>query len=204
MYLETENSQHFAGSIFNAIVGPRPIGWISTVSAAGQVNLAPFSYFTGVSPSPAMLMFVCNGARDRNEKDTLANLKETGEFVFNLAMWDLKELVNLSSATVPHGEDEFELAGLAKGKCMRVIPPRVEAAAASMECRVLQVIPILEDGKLSTIVIGKVLGIHIRDEFLNAAGGFDTLKAKPLLRMGGTMYATIGESTGVLGRPTAA
>jgi flavin reductase (DIM6/NTAB) family NADH-FMN oxidoreductase RutF len=71
-----------------------------------------------------------------------------------------------------------------------------------MECRVLQVIPILEDGKLSTIVIGKVVGVHVRDEFVNVAGGFDTLKAKPLLRMGGTVYATIGEITGALGRPS--
>jgi flavin reductase (DIM6/NTAB) family NADH-FMN oxidoreductase RutF len=195
MFIDPETSADLKRSIFNAIVAPRPIGWISSISATGQVNLAPFSHFNIVSTSPAVLIFSCNSPEDRPEKDTLANVRATGEFVFNLVSYDLREQMNLTSTAAPHGIDEFELAQLEKAASMKVRPPRVAASPANLECRVLRIVEIAPEAAgetASNVVFGRVVGLHIQDQFLDDAGRFDTVRARPLTRLGGIQYAAPG------------
>lgn len=196
MFIDPQNSPGFKRSIFNAIVAPRPIGWISTLSEEGVANLAPFSQFNLVSTAPPVVMFACNTPADRAEKDTITNVRASGEFVVNLVSWALREAMNVSSTPAPHGVDEFGLAAIAKAACVKVGPPRVAASPANLECRVLRIIEIdpQDPGDTpSTVVFGKVVGLHIADGFLDEDGRFDTLKAQPTTRLGGIQYATVGE-----------
>jgi flavin reductase (DIM6/NTAB) family NADH-FMN oxidoreductase RutF len=197
MYQEITDSSTGFASLFNAIVAPRPIGWISTISSAGMVNLAPFSYFNAISPAPAMVMFCCNGPTPgRDRKDTVSNLHDVPEFVANFVSWDLREAMNATSATVSAETNEFELAGLEHAPSKIVRPPRVLAAPAHLECRVVRIVELPPQGPrdvMSNLVIGKVVAVHVQDQFLNAQGRFDTLKARPLVRLGGFNYATLGE-----------
>jgi flavin reductase (DIM6/NTAB) family NADH-FMN oxidoreductase RutF len=196
MFFDPLTAPGFKRSIFNAIVAPRPIGWISSISGDGRFNLAPFSQFNLVSTSPPIVMFACNTPADRAEKDTIANVRATGEFVVNLVSWALREAMNLTSTPLPHGADEFELAGLAKAASTMVQAPRVAASPASMECRVVRLIrvePEFPGETLSTVVFGRVIGLHIDDAYLDAEGRFDTVKAQPATRLGGFQYATVGE-----------
>jgi flavin reductase (DIM6/NTAB) family NADH-FMN oxidoreductase RutF len=195
MFIDPETSKDLKRSIFNAIVAPRPIGWISSISAAGAVNLAPFSHFNIVSTSPPVIIFSCNAPEDRREKDTLANVRATGEFVYNLVSYDLREAMNITSTAAPHGVDEFELAQLKKAQSTKVRPPRVAASPANLECRVLRIVEIAPEEKgdtLSCVVFGRVVGLHIQEQFLDAGGRFDTVKARPLTRLGGMQYAAPG------------
>lgn len=181
--------------IFNAIVAPRPIGWISSQSAAGHVNLAPFSHFAIVSTAPPVILFSCNTPGDRAEKDTLSNVRATGEFVYNLATYDLRDAVNMTSTPAAPEVDEFDLAKLEKAPSNYVKPPRVAASPANLECKVLRIVTIEPDqpgDTPSNVVFGRVVGMHIRDEYLLAGGKFDTMKAQPLTRLGGIQYAPPG------------
>jgi flavin reductase (DIM6/NTAB) family NADH-FMN oxidoreductase RutF len=196
MFFDPQTAPDFRRSIFNAIVAPRPIGWISSMSRDGRVNLAPFSQFNLASTAPPVVMFACNKPQDRDEKDTVANVRATGEFVVNLVSWDLREAMNTTSTAAPHGVDEFELAGLEKGQSVKVRPPRVLASPANLECRVLRFIeidPEFPGETPSTLVLGRVLGLHIREGFLDREGRFDTVRAQPTTRLGGNQYATVGQ-----------
>jgi flavin reductase (DIM6/NTAB) family NADH-FMN oxidoreductase RutF len=204
MFLDPAASPGFKRTLFNAIVAPRPIGWISTMNGKGEVNLAPFSHFNLVSTSPPVVIFSCNAPADRLEKDTLANVRETGEFVTNLATWDLREPMNLSSMNAPYGTDEFELAGLEKAPSVMVKPPRVAASPASMECRLLRIVDIEPTGPgetFSNVVFGRIVGVHLDERFVDADGHFDTVRAEPLTRMDGNRYSTVGRMD-ILGRPS--
>jgi flavin reductase (DIM6/NTAB) family NADH-FMN oxidoreductase RutF len=195
MFIDPRQASNLNRNVFNAIVAPRPIGWISTVDHEGHANLAPFSHFNIVSTAPPVILFSCNTPADRPEKDTLANVRATGEFVFNLATYDLREAVNISSTPAPHGIDEFELAGLDKAPGVNVRPPRVSASPASLECIVLRIVeiePEQEGDTMSHVVFGRVVGLHVQDGFLNEKGRFDTAKAQPLSRLGGISYAAPG------------
>jgi len=195
LFIDPQTEPGFKRTLFNAIVAPRPIGWISSISASGQVNLAPFSQFNLVSTAPPVVMFSCNTPEDRSEKDTLANVRATGEFVANLASWDLREAMNLSSTPAPHGIDEFELAGLEKALSVMVRPPRVAASPANLECRVIRIIeiePEFAGETVSSVVFGRIVGVHMRDEFVDANGRFDTGAAQALTRLGGAQYAAVG------------
>jgi flavin reductase (DIM6/NTAB) family NADH-FMN oxidoreductase RutF len=181
--------------IFNAIVAPRPIGWISSCSDTGHINLAPFSHFNIVSTAPPVILFSCNTPGDRAEKDTLANVRATGEFVYNLATYELREAVNATSAAAPPEIDEFALVGLEKAPSVNVKPPRVAAAPANLECRLLRIVEIEPEqpgDTSSNVVFGRVIGLHIQDEFMTAGGRFDTARARPLTRLGGIQYASPG------------
>jgi flavin reductase (DIM6/NTAB) family NADH-FMN oxidoreductase RutF len=196
MFVDPRNSAGFKRSIFNAIVAPRPIGWISSLGSGGSANLAPFSQFNLVSTAPPVVMFACNTPEDRNEKDTIANVRATGEFVVNLVSWDLREAMNITSTPAPHGVDEFVLAGLVKESCVKVRPPRVAASPANLECRVLRILeidPQRPGDTRSILVLGNVVGIHIQDRFLDSQGRFDTARAQPTTRLGGIQYATVGQ-----------
>lgn len=178
---------------FKAIVAPRPIGWTSTISAAGVVNLAPYSFFNAFSSRPPIIGF-------SSEKlgDSLANVRETGEFVFNLVSEALAEAMNATSASVGPEVDEFELAGIAKAPSRMVAPPRVAASPASLECRVLQVIALTDlDGASagSHLVLGQVVDVHIDPAYI-VEGRFDTAAARPLARCGYLAdYAVVRELT---------
>jgi flavin reductase (DIM6/NTAB) family NADH-FMN oxidoreductase RutF len=196
MFIDPQTAPGFKRSIFNAIVAPRPIGWISSMGTDGSVNLAPFSQFNLVSTAPPVVMFACNTPQDRAEKDTIANVRATGEFVVNLVSWDLREAMNITSTPVPRGSDEFELARIEKAASVKVRAPRVAASPANLECRVLRIIdiaPELPGETPSTVVMGRVLGLHIREGFLDSNGRFDTVKAQPMTRLGGNYYATLGQ-----------
>lgn len=181
---------------FKACVVPRPIGWISTVSGAGRVNLAPFSFFNAISESPPMVMFCANGPHvEGGEKDSVRNARETGEFVVNLATWDLREAVNASSAAVGHDVSEFELTGLAAQPSTIVRPPRVAASPIALECAVTEIhhLPTETPQGIGRMVMGRVLGIHI-DEAVLVDGRISTKLLCPMSRLGYLEYAVISET----------
>ena len=164
-----------------AIIAPRPIGWISSIDAAGAVNLAPYSFFNMVSDEPPMVMFSSNGW-----KDSVRNVSETGEFVANLAVRFLSEQMNLSSAAVPSEVDEMELASLEKAPSVLVKPPRVAAAPAALECSCVSIQRLRGIGGVESsnyMVIGQIVGVHIDPAYLKD-GIFDTAGARPLGRCG--------------------
>ena len=168
------------------------------MSQGGGANLAPFSQFNLVSTAPPVVMFACNTPVDRSEKDTITNVRATGEFVVNLVSWDLREAMNISSTPASYGTDEFLLAGLAKGDCVKVAAVRVAASPANLECRVIRIVEIEPEDPgdtRSTLVFGTVVGLHIDEAFLDVAGRFDTEKARPTTRLGGIQYASVGSVT---------
>jgi flavin reductase (DIM6/NTAB) family NADH-FMN oxidoreductase RutF len=175
---------------FNAIVGPRPIGWIASNSAAGQLNLAPYSFFNAFNYIPPIIGFSSIGW-----KDSVRNIQETGEFVWNLATRELAERMNQTCAAVPPEVSEFELAGLTPAPSRLVKVPRVLESPVSMECRLTQLIQLQRaDGETvpSWLVLGEVVGVHI-DRRLLKDGVYDTAAAAPILRGGGPAdYFSIG------------
>lgn len=200
-----DTAKEWPNSIFNAIVAPRPIGWISTCDVAGNVNLAPFSYFNAISTTPPMVVFACNAPADRKEKDTLANVRATGEFCANLATFDLRHAMNMTSATVAAGRDEFELAGLEKAANTRIRAPRVAASPAALECVVIRIVDLMPEApgeRHCGLVIGRVVAVHVADEYITDAGRFDSALARPVARLGGYNYTAL-ESLFEMGRPDA-
>lgn len=178
---------------FKALAVPRPIGWISTVDAKGVPNLAPYSFFNAVSDRPAMVMFSTGG-----RKDSLRNIEATGEFTCSLSTYDLREQMNMSSAPVAPGVDEFALAGLTATASTYVKAPRVGESPAAFECRHWKSIemPAHEDGKSEpyTVVFGLVVGIYIDDAFIRD-GLVDTPAMRPLARLGYMDYAVLEPAT---------
>jgi len=176
---------------FNAIVGPRPIGWIASRSAAGVLNLAPYSFFNAFNYTPPLI-----GFSSTSRKDSLNNIEATGEFVWNLATRELAEAMNASSALVPPEVDEFALAGLATAPSRVVSVPRVAASPVAFECRVAQIIRLQgADGSPTDawLTIGEVVGVHIAERLL-VDGIYDTAAARPILRGGGPAdYFELGE-----------
>lgn len=176
---------------FKAIVAPRVIGWISSQSATGQVNLAPYSFFGAFATFPYIIGFSSEGF-----KDSIANIEATGEFVWNLSSQPLAQQMNKTSAPVSHEIDEFDLAGLTKAPGVNVSVPHVAESPAALECKLLQIIRLNAlDGKPmdNWLTLGQVVGVHIRGEFLKD-GLFDTAAAQPIMRAGYRGdYATIGE-----------
>ena len=167
---------------FNAIVGPRPIGWISSRSAQGRLNLAPYSFFNAFNYTPPIVGFASLG-----EKDTLRNVRETGEFVWNLVTRPLAEAMNASCASVPPEVDEFDLAGLTPAPSRLIAVPRVAESPVSFECRVTQEIQLqgLDGAKVPTwLTFGEVIAVHI-DKSLLPGGIYRTAGAHPVLRAGG-------------------
>jgi len=186
-----------------ALVVPRPIGWISTRSTAGVANLAPFSFSNMVSQNPPMIMFCANAVHEEGgDKDTLLNARSTGEFVFNLATFDLREQMNDSSATIARSADEFAYTGLTPAPCRFVSAPRVLESPVSLECKVVQIVDLLRDGvsgSPNTMTIGKVVGVHVRREIVRD-GLVDTVCTRPLARLGYLDYGTCSDIF-VMGRP---
>ena len=191
MFYDARKNDHgFQNDPFKAIVAPRPIGWVSTLSAAGVANLAPYSYFNAVAQDPHYIVLGSGG-----RKDTLRNIQDTDEFALSLATFDLREQMNASSANVAHGVDEFALAGLGKAACRFIAAPRVAESPVCLECRLFKVIDLPDDGGsvADYLIVGRVIGIHIDDRFI-ADGRVDTAAMQPIARLGYSEYATVTEA----------
>ena len=180
---------------FKALVAPRPIGWITTMSRAGVVNLAPFSYFNAVADTPPCVMFCPNGTKpDGAPKDSLTNVEETGEFVFNIATWATREQMNLTSAHEPGSIDEMAKAGLTAVPSLKVKPPRVGESPVHFECRHLQTVEMPEGkrGVRNFVVFGQVVAVHVSEEVVTD-GLVDYRKLRPIARLGYMDYCVVDE-----------
>lgn len=194
MYYEPGTTAHgLPHDPFKSCVVPRPIGWISTRSADGADNLAPYSQFTNVSFDPPMVMFSSNQTTDARRKDTVVNAEQTGSFVWNMATWNLREAVNVTAEELPHGIDEFERAGLTKAEARQIDAPMVADSPVRFECEYLQTLRLPGGGKMGTVdvVFGRVIGVHIADEAITADGKVDILGVRPIARMGYFDYTSV-------------
>ena len=195
MYYETDKNDH--GLPFNplkACVVPRPIGWMTTMSAAGVVNLAPFSFFNLLSYDPPFVMFSAGvHEEDGGKKDTVMNVEATGEFVFNMATWAQKDQMNHTALVIEHGVDEMAAAGLEPLPSRLVRPPRVKGSPIQFECRLHQVIrlPGRKPSGQHDMVIGRVVAVHIDDAALTPEGRIDVLKIRPIARLGYKDYTSV-------------
>jgi flavin reductase (DIM6/NTAB) family NADH-FMN oxidoreductase RutF len=190
----------FPHDVFKGLVIPRPIGWIATMSRAGELNLAPYSFFNGVSSWPQIVAFASESAKD---SQTFA--EETGEFTWSMATWPLRDKMNLTSAGLPRGVSEFEHAGLATAPARKVRPPRVAESPAALECRVTQVLRVLDlDGNETggAVVFGQVVGIHV-DERCVENGRMNAVAMQPIARCGYDEYSVI-ERVFSMARPSGA
>jgi flavin reductase (DIM6/NTAB) family NADH-FMN oxidoreductase RutF len=173
---------------FKAIIAPRPIGWIGSCDAEGRPNLAPYSFFNAVGSRPNMIAFASEGL-----KDSARNVRDTGEFTFSLATLPLAEKMNLSSASLQEGENEFDFADLAMANSRLVRPPFVADSPAALECKVVHFIELQDlEGRPTEkfLTVGQVVATHIRDEFIRD-GRFDAVKAQSIARCGYNDYATL-------------
>ena len=197
MFYEPRAGHGLAQNPFNAIVVPRPIGWISTLDELGRVNLAPFSFFNAVAYVPPQVMFATTGPHTQGGgyKDSMRNALAGGEFVVNLATWGLRDAVNLSSAPAPHGVDELELAGLTASPSRVVAPPRVAESPVHLECRVTTHVelPTPDTEDPNTVVFGEVVGIHIADEAI-VDGIVDVTRLDPIARLGYREYVHVRDT----------
>ena len=173
-----------------ALVAPRPIGWISTLSREGVANLAPYSFFNLVASGPSIVAFSSAG-----RKDSQTNAEQTGEFVCNIASFDQREAVNSSAATLPPEIDEFALTGLGTLPSQLIKPPRVKGAPAHLECVYLQTVPLFsKDGVRNgfDLILGEVVGVHIDDQFIKD-GLVDTAAMRLIARLGYLDYSVTDE-----------
>ena len=173
---------------FKALVAPRPIGWISTVSAAGELNLAPYSYFNAFSSNPPIVGFSSEG-----DKDSSTFAMETGEFVWSMATWDLRDQMNATAASLARGESEFAHARLEPAPSRLVRPPRVAASPAAFECRVTEMVKLKDmDGRDSgrRLVLGRVVGIYVDERFVSK-GRVDSAAMRPIARGGYDEYSVV-------------
>ena len=184
MFYQPKDGHGLPHSPFNAIVSPRPIGWISTRGPQGD-NLAPYSFFNAVAYTPPQVIFA------GDLKDSIRNIQETGVFATNVVSRPMWEQMNQTAAHLPQGVDEFTHAGVQKAECKLINCPRVALAPATLECRLQQVVT-LEVGK-DFLVICTVIGVHIGDEYLTG-GRFDAVKAQVMSRLGYMDYAQITET----------
>jgi len=189
---EPKNGHGLAHDPLNSIVVPRPIGWVSTLDKDGRRNLAPYSFFNLYSYKPPIIGFSSNGW-----KDSVRNIQETGEFVWNLATRDLAIQMNETSAPLPHGVDEFERAKLEAAPSRLVKPPRVAVSPVAFECKLTQLIPLTNTAGQeinSWLSLGEVVCVHIEKSLIEG-GVYDTVKARPIARGGGPAdYFAVEES----------
>ena len=190
MFYRPEAGHGLPHNPFNAIVAPRPIGWISTRGAQGD-NLAPYSFFNALAYVPPQVMFASTGKKgDRHgTKDSVAQIIETGVFCVNIATGNLREAVNASSAPLPAGSSEFDAGGIGSTPCTTIDCLRVAGAAAALECRMTQIVPLA--GEANFAVFGAVTGVHLRDDCV-VDGRFDPRAAGGwIARLGYKDYAAV-------------
>jgi flavin reductase (DIM6/NTAB) family NADH-FMN oxidoreductase RutF len=189
MFFETAKNDHgLPYNPFKAIVAPRPIGWITSISHQGEINLAPYSFFNAVSEDPPMVMFSSGG-----RKDSISFIEETKEFVCNFANFALREAVSRTGMEFARGVNEMIEAGLEPAPSRLVQPPRVAASPCGLECRLLQIVDLRDlEGQTSQryVVFGQVVGVHIDDRFIKD-GRLDTAAMQPIARCGYNDYAVV-------------
>ena len=192
MFYHPKNGHGLAHNPFNAIVTPRPIGWISTRGADGSENLAPYSFFNAVAYVPPQVMFASTSTKpDRDgTKDSVANIRDTGVFCVNIVEYAMKDAMNETSGPWAKEVDEFTKAGLERADCETIACSRVAAAPASLECKLTQIVTL--EGEANFLVLGEVIGVHLRDNCIKD-GIFDVLSYQPLTRLGYRDYSRITE-----------
>jgi flavin reductase (DIM6/NTAB) family NADH-FMN oxidoreductase RutF len=175
------------------VVTPRPIAWVTTLSPAGVVNLAPFSFFNAFGANPPIVIFSPTLRRDGSKKDTLINLESLGEFVLNAATAPLAEKINLTSKEITPSESEVFLAKLTALPSVKVRPPRIAESPVNMECKVRQIIPCGAGPIAANLVIGEVLVMHIADDVLDDRRRIDPRKLRTVARLGGDFWCNTSE-----------
>lgn len=183
------------------IVTPRPIAWVSTVSDEGVHNLAPYSFFNGVTANPPSVVFSPVNRRDGSKKDTVINIEQNRQFVVNIVNRELAEVMNQTSAEYDSEVDEFEITGIAYEASSKVAPRRVKESPIQLECELIQIVPVGEGPLASNLVIGKILLAHVSDSVLDSDGQIDPQKVDSVGRMGGIAYSTTRDRF-ELDRPT--
>ncbi len=192
MFYRPEDGHGLPHNPFNAIITPRPIGWISTRSTDGVNNLAPYSFFNGVAYFPPQVMFASTGAKHDQEggKDSVANIEATGVFCVNVVANAHRDAMNASSEGLSKDIDEFAHAGLTPVECDTIPCPRVEGAPAALECKLTKIVTL--PGVANRVVFGEVTGIHLHDDHIRD-GKFDVTSFNPLSRLGYRDYAVVSE-----------
>ena len=192
MFYRPEDGHGLKHNPFNAIVTPRPIGWIATRGSDGSENLAPYSFFNAVAYVPPQVMFASTSSKpDRDDtKDSVANIRETGVFCVNIVEYAMREAMNVSSGPWDKTVDEFEKAEIEKAACETIACSRVANAPASLECKMTQIVRL--EGDHNFLVLGEVTGVHLRDTCVHD-GIFDVLTYQPLTRLGYRDYSRITE-----------
>lgn len=192
MFYRPKDGHGLPHNPFNAMITPRPIGWISTRDRTGRDNLAPYSFFNAVAYEPPQVMFASTSAKaDRDgTKDSVGNVRETGVFCVNIVEYAMRDAMNASSAGLPREVDEFDIAKLDKASCDTIDCARVSDAPANLECKLTQIVTLA--GESNFAVFGEVTGIHMRDDCL-VDGRFDVTTFQPLSRLGYRDYARVSE-----------
>ena len=192
MFYEPKKGSSFKIDPFKSLVFPRPIGWISSISKNGKANLAPYSYFNAVADEPPQVMFCSNGSSTHGKyKDTLSNILTTKEFVVNFATATSRNQMNISSRDFKPDEDEFILSNLKKKKSRLVKPPSVKDSPVNLECKLVKTIKLKSNSKkISTMIIGEVIGIYIDNKFIKN-NRVDSVAMRYIARMGYSEYTTI-------------
>ena len=192
MFYRPEDGHGLAHNPFNAVVTPRPIGWISSRGTDGQDNLAPYSFFNAVAYVPPQVMFASTSAKpDRvDTKDSVANIRDTGVFCVNIVEYEMRNAMNTTSGPWPREVDEFAKAEITRAECEQIACSRVANAPASLECRLTEIVRL--KGEANFLVLGEVVGVHLRDDCV-VDGMFDVLKFNPLTRLGYRDYSQITE-----------
>ena len=199
MYYDTAKNNHgLPYNPFKALTVPRPIGWISTVSKNGIGNLSPYSYFNGLSYNPPFVMFSAGNRVDGSKKDSVLNAEETGEFVVNVSTWDTRHQMNDTSWIMESETDELLETGLTPISSMNVKPKRVAESPVHFECKYHQTIELPGKEGFHHVVIGQVIGIHIKDEFITDDGIVDVLKMKIIARLGYNDYTLIEKTFSIV------
>ncbi len=183
----------YPGLRLNPAWFPVPSAGFPPLVSTGLRILAPYSQFTNLTFEPPYIAVSINQGRLQNRKDTTENIEQTGEFVYNMVTYDLREAMNITAAEFPPDVDEFEAAGLEKAPSVLVKPWRVAASPIQFECKYVQTLRLPGLGRVGTaaVIIGKVVGVHIKDEFILPDGKIDILKIRPLARLGYSDYTTV-------------
>ncbi|MEL0438836.1 flavin reductase family protein [Phycobacter sp. K97] len=192
MFYRPEDGHGLPHNPFNAVITPRPIGWISSRSADGINNLAPYSFFNGVAYTPPQVMFASTGSKEdqENTKDSMANIEETGVFCVNVVAYAMRDAMNASSQTLGKEVDEFDHAGLKSVECETINCARIEGAPAALECKLTKIVDL--PGASNRVAFGEVTGVHLRDDCLKD-GMFDVTTFEPLARLGYRDYSRVTE-----------
>ena len=193
MFYRPEDGHGLKHNPFNAIVTPRPIGWISTRGADGSENLAPYSFFNAVAYVPPQVMFASTSAKpDRDgTKDSVANIRDTGVFAVNIVEYAMRDQMNITSGLWDKDVDEFDKAGIQRAACETIACSRVANAPATLECKLTEIVTL--KGETNFLVLGEVVGVHLRDDAVKD-GMFDILSYEPLTRLGYRDYSRITDA----------